>query len=146
MPHKQHEPFGGNKTFQRAARSALPILVRQAKAQQPMYYSQLSAELKYPARGMGKVLGTVGRELVNLSKLWGKRGIPPIQCLLVNTQTKLPGRGIGWFVPNKVAFEKTGPTEKRRIMDSMLNEWRFVLYSPTMVLYVRPEGVGGSVQ
>src|SRR5579885_1773533 len=122
MPQKQQEPFGGNKSFQRAARSALPILVRQAKGQQPMYYSQLSTELKYPARGMGKVLGTVGRELLNLSKRWGRGGIPPIQCLVDNKQTKLPGRGIGWFVPNKVAFEKSGPTEKRRIMDSMLND------------------------
>src|SRR5438270_11419926 len=103
MPGKQQQPFGGNKAFQRAARNALPILVRQAEAQQPMYYSQLSAELKYPARGMGKVLGTVGRELVNLSKQWGKARIPPIQCLVINKQTRLPGRGIGWFVPNKTA-------------------------------------------
>lgn len=122
MTEKKRQSFSGNKAFQGAARRALPILVRQAKAQQPMYYSQLSAELKYPARGMGKVLGTVGRELLTLSKQWGKGGIPPIQCLVINKQTKLPGRGIGWFVPNKTAFEKSGPTEKRRIMDSMLND------------------------
>ena len=97
-----------------------------------MFYSQLGSELKYPARGMGRVLGTVGSELQKLSRSWS-RPIPPIQCLVVNRQTRLPGRGIGWFVPNRAAFEKCGPSEKRRIMDALLSEvftfqnWQAVL-------------------
>ena len=37
--------IGGKKIHQQLAYRAFPILVRQAKAQQPMYYSNLAAEL-----------------------------------------------------------------------------------------------------
>ena len=35
----------GAKTYQQRARSALPILVRQAKAHQTMFYSELALEM-----------------------------------------------------------------------------------------------------
>lgn len=114
--------FGdGQKLFQQRASEALPLLVRQAKAGETIYYSDLAAEMKMPnARNLNYVLGALGGELEHLSKRWDKGKVPPLQCLVINRQDGTPGNGIGWFVPDKGEFKKLSPPEKRRIVDVML--------------------------
>jgi hypothetical protein len=110
------------KLYQKRAQAALPLLVRQAKAGQTMYYSELAAELDMPnPRNLNFPLGAVGREMEKLSRRLGTR-IPPIQCLVINKQDGIPGEGIGWFVGDVNKFKKSSPTEKRRVIDSMLFE------------------------
>ncbi len=92
------EPFFGDKLYQQRARAALPLLVRQAKAQQTVYYSDLAEELGMSnARNLNFVLGSVGRTLIQLGREWNET-IPPIQCLVVNRAEDLPGEGIVFFI------------------------------------------------
>jgi hypothetical protein len=92
------EPFFGDKLYQQRARAALPLLVRQAKAQQTVYYSDLAEELGMSnARNLNFVLGSVGRSLIQLGKERNET-IPPIQCLVVNRAEDLPGEGIVFFI------------------------------------------------
>lgn len=75
--------------FQERAREALPLLVRQAKAGQTIYYSDLAAELNMPnARNLKYVVGYLDGELELLSKRWGQGTIPPLQCLVINRSTQ----------------------------------------------------------
>jgi hypothetical protein len=98
--------ISGDKPYQQKARAALPILVRQAHANTPIFYSNLALELKMPnPRNLNFVLGSIGQTLKDLSKKWQKE-IPPIQCLVINKNTRLPGKGVGWFITDKENFGK----------------------------------------
>lgn len=109
-------PIFGEKLYQERARAALPLLVRQAKARAPIYYSDLAEELSMPnPRNLNYVLGSIGRTLELLSNEWNEK-IPPIQCLVVNRSTGLPGEGIGWFLVKKEDFKKLGIKEQREIV------------------------------
>lgn len=91
-------PINGDKLYQVRARQVLPLLVRQAKAQNTITYLELANEVGMPnARNLNYVLGSIGRTLQNLSKHW-KEIVPPIQCVVVNKQTNFPGNGVGWFI------------------------------------------------
>lgn len=130
---KISSPITGDKLYQKRARFALPILVRQAEAGAPIFYSDLAAELGMPnARNLNYVLGSIGQTMKNLSKKWGE-AIPPIQCLVVNKNTGLPGEGIGWFITDKNDFSKLSKEQKRRLVEAELqkifsfSKWRKVL-------------------
>ncbi|GEP12021.1 hypothetical protein [Methylobacterium gnaphalii] len=91
------DPISGDQLFQQRARRALPLLVRQAELQRPIIYGDLAAELAMPnARNLNYVLGSIGNTIERLAKSW-KVDIPPLQALVVNRQTGLPGEGISWF-------------------------------------------------
>ena len=112
----------GGKLYQERARRALPILVRQAKAQQPMFYGELAAEVGAPnPRTMNYPLGAIGQALLNLGKTWGRR-VPPIQALVVSKATGLPGDGIAFFAPGAADFKKASRQERQLIVDRMLHE------------------------
>ena len=97
-------PISGDKLYQTRARKVLPILVRQAEAGTTIYYSTLAEEIGIPnPRNLNYVLGSIGTTMENLSKAW-KNKVPPIQCLVVNKKTGLPGEGIGWFLVKKDDF------------------------------------------
>ena len=92
------EPISGDSLYQIRARKALPLLVRQAEAAQPIVYMDLAEELDMPnPRNLNYPLGSIGKTIENLSKVW-KEKIPPIQCLVINKHTGIPGGGIGWFL------------------------------------------------
>jgi hypothetical protein len=125
----------GDKPYQIRAGIVLPILVRQAEAAEPIYYSDLAKEVGMPnARNLNYVLGSIGKTLNKLSEIW-KKSIPPIQCLVVNKNTKLPGEGIGWFFDeiDKKAFASRDKKQQRLIVNAKLQdiysfgEWREVL-------------------
>lgn len=123
----------GNKLYHVRARKAFPLLVRQAWAGKPIYYSDLAEELGMPnARNLNYVLGCIGNAIIELSrkKLKGNK-IPPIQCLVINKTTKLPGSGFDAFL-TKVGsttkdFKNLDKASKRRIVSQHLNE--IYLYS-----------------
>src|SRR6267142_2402494 len=122
--HQQTKPgfINGQKVHQRLAYQALPILVRQAKGQQPLYYSLLQSELGMGSpRPLRYVLGAIGNELLKLSHKW-LSSIPPIQFLVINKTTGLPGKGVSPFAPDPAIFRSSGPSDKRRILDALLHE------------------------
>lgn len=91
----------GDKLYQARARAALPLLVRQAMAEKPIFYQHLADELGMPnPRNLNFVLGSVGQSLIELGREWAEE-IPPIQCLVVNQSDELPGEGFGWFMPRE---------------------------------------------
>ena len=84
----------GDALYQKRARFALPILVRQALAGKEIYYADLAKELEMPnPRNLNCVLGCVGDVLLELGELWQEK-IPSIQGLVVNQQTGLPGNSV----------------------------------------------------
>jgi len=108
--------LAGDELYQRRARAALPLLVRQAMQSVTVYYSDLAAELGMPnERNLNYVLGFIGDALELLSKDW-KESVPPIQCLVINKRDRLPGEGIGWFITKKEDFRKLPRKEQRRLV------------------------------
>lgn len=117
---KSSDPISGDKLYQERARAALPLLVRQAQAGVPIYYSDLAEELGMPnPRNLNYVLGSIGQTLKGLSKEWNEK-VPPIQCLVVNRATGLPGEGIGWFLVKKEDFSALPLRQKRAIVEAEL--------------------------
>lgn len=117
---KISEPISGDKAYQIRARAALPLLVRQAKAGVPVFYSDLAEELGMPnPRNLNYVLGSIGQSLERLSKIW-KVKVPPLQCLVINKNTGLPGEGIGWFLVKKEDFSALPLRQKRVIVEAEL--------------------------
>ncbi len=113
------ESLWGDKLYQQRARKALPLLVRQALVGETIFYSQLADEMGMPnARNLNYVLGCIGSTLIELGKE-NDLDIPPIQCLVVNKTTELPGEGIGWFISNS-DFRKLNKKQKRAVVDSHL--------------------------
>jgi hypothetical protein len=107
--------MSGNKLYLERARLTLPYLVRQAKAGQTIYYSNLATEILIPnPRNLNYVLGAIGRALIDLSKRT-KTKIPPIQCLVINKRQELPGEGIGWFLSSN-DFGKLNKTQKQDVV------------------------------
>ncbi len=116
------EHLSGDKLYQERAREALPLLVRQAQAQSKILYSELALELGMPnPRNLNYVLGYIGQALESLSSGWEEE-IPPLQCLVVNKQTGLPGEGIGWFVVKKEDFRKLPRKQQRETLQIELQK------------------------
>lgn len=117
---KISEPISGDKAYQVRARAALPLLVRQAQAGVPVFYSDLAEELGMPnPRNLNYVLGSIGQSLERLSKVWETK-VPPIQCLVINKSTGLPGEGVGWFLVKKEDFSALPLRQKRAIVEAEL--------------------------
>jgi len=112
----------GAKTYQQRARTALPILVRQAKAHQTLSYGELAHEMEIPnPRTLNYPLGAIGAALLYLGKQWGRR-VPPIQALVINKVSGYPGAGIASSAPEAKDFERATRRERRLITNKMLQE------------------------
>jgi len=110
------EPITGDGLYQERARRAFPLLVRQAESGRPVIYGDLAEELGMPnPRNLNYPLGSIGTTLTNLSKEW-KEKIPPLQCLVVNKNTGLPGEGIAWFLNNWGDFKSLPQRQKKEIV------------------------------
>ncbi|WP_053183105.1 hypothetical protein [Sunxiuqinia dokdonensis] len=123
----------GDKLYIQRARIALPILVRQAKARESIYYSDLAAEMEMPnPRNLNFVLGAIGNALRSLEELNKTGKIPLINSIVVNKSNHLPGEGIGWFLEAK-NFEKLSKNQKKELVNQLLSEiysyqkWDWVL-------------------
>ncbi len=112
----------GDKLYQVRARAALPLLVRQAKAEQRIFYSDLALELgMLNPRNLNYVLGAIANALIELGRTWNTK-IPSLECIVFNKNTEMPGEGISWFVPDKEAFRQSSTQEKKIIIRQMLTE------------------------
>ena len=134
MPRKQEQAesdgridslCGGEKLYEQRARAALPLLVRQAEAGQTVFYSSLAQELGMPnPRNLNYVLGAVGGALLALAKRWGEeQAPPPIQALVVNLGTGMPGPGFEHHPELKKSFASaTTRKQKRVLVDALLQD------------------------
>ncbi|NRP19277.1 hypothetical protein LPJGGPFB_02532 [Ensifer adhaerens] len=115
--------LNGGKPYQEKAKQIFPLLVRQALARHPLYYSDLAPMVDMPnPRNLNYPLGSVGTSIAALAKKWGT-DIPPIQCLVLNKGTGLPGEGIGWFIKgSKDAFNRLSKGQKQKLVDSVLHQ------------------------
>ena len=105
---------------QERARRALPILVRQAASQKPIFYEALANELAMPnPRNLNWVLGSVGVTLQELARKPGwNEGIPHIQSLVINQQSRLPGSGFEGFLADRLSgYQDLAPAAKRAYLD-----------------------------
>jgi hypothetical protein len=123
------QSIAGDKPYQKRARAALPLLVRQAYAGSPLRYGELAAELGMPnPRNLNYVLGSIGQAIKNLSELW-RQDVPPIQAIVINKNTGLPGEGVGWFITGKegpwgsaLDFRTLPKAKQRRLVEAALQE------------------------
>jgi len=116
---KPIDPDGG--LYQRRALMALPILVRQAWAAQTIYYGDTAAELGMAnPRNLDFVLGSVGKSIQELSREWNEK-IPPLQAIVINKGTELPGEGFADFAPEPSEFRKAPVQIRRRILRPLLS-------------------------
>ena len=131
----------GDELYQQRARVALPILVRQAKIGKTMFYGDLANELGMPnPQNLNYVLGSIGKTFKNLSasKGWGE-AVPPLQCLVINKATKLPGDGIGWFLARPKEYENMTRAEKSRVVEeSLLRIRQYERWDDILTLFSLP--------
>lgn len=101
-------------------RRILPILVRQARCRETIQYGQLAEELDYgSALSLRHPLGAIGNSLLDLAGKW-VREIPPLQGIVVNKSTSLPGAGFWEFSPDPAAFRKASKQGRKRILDRIV--------------------------
>jgi hypothetical protein len=113
------KPLSGDLLYQRRARVALPLLVRQAESGTAISYSDCAGALGMSnPRTLNFVLGSIGTSLKELSDKFGEV-VPPIQCLVINRRTGLPGEGIGWFVRDIGEFKGLSRRKQRAIIDGV---------------------------
>ena len=118
-PEKTRYGFGGDKLYQRRARRALPILVRQANARRRIEYGALAAELGMEnPRNLNYPLGAIGNELLRLGETWQKK-IPPIEVLVISRSSRLPGELVG---PGEAEYEDASMAGKRAIVAPLWEE------------------------
>jgi hypothetical protein len=125
--------------YQQRAFRALPLLARQALAGNTIYYGDLARELAMPnERNLNYVLGAVGTSLKQLGKEWSEV-IPPLQAVVVNRHSGLPGEGFAEFVPDSMAFRAAPTHRKKQIIGALLAQ----VYSyPRWTAVLRHLGTG----
>lgn len=105
-----HEYLKNNDNWTaRVARLSLPILLAAAKDGQEITYKKLALqlnrqygeEIKRRWDLYGGVVGRIGAALEILSESWGER-IPPLNAIVVNAKTGLPGHGADEFVKHYI--------------------------------------------
>jgi hypothetical protein len=121
--------FDGDSWTKQTARNALPILVECAKHGKPLTYSQLDKFIVELGLGhhviefmYGYPLGVIGNAIIELSKIMGEP-IPPINALVINAKTEIPGHGFDFYLewysePEKETSEMT-LDEKKAIIEEI---------------------------
>ena len=123
--------INGDELYQVLARKALPILVRQAKAQQTITYTDLADELEMLSRRdsdynlwgkWGNILWEIGNALKKLEKIL-RRSIPLINVIIIRKDDLLPGKDIDIFLTDRDQFKNcSNKKEKRLLQDKYLQE------------------------
>lgn len=110
-------------------------------------------------RNLNYPLGTIGESLIQLGEVWHRK-IPPLQCLVINAATGLPGEGVEWAVPELENFAQMSPRIKRIRVDQLLTDiyafdkWKSVLEAfdlkeapPVMSpQHLKTTGTGGGLE
>jgi hypothetical protein len=112
----------GPKLYVQRAKLVLPILVRQARAGETIFYSDLAKEVGMPnPRNLNFVLGAIGNAIITLEKRLQIGKIPLINCIVINQTNHLPGDGINFFI-SRVNFEKLTKCQKKEALNRLLAE------------------------
>jgi len=120
--NKLNDALSGNKLYQVRAREALPLLIRQAEVEQTILYSDLASELDMPnPRNLNYVLDFIGEALVELSEKLGI-SVPPIQCIVINKNTGLPGEGFYNIFPEAKKYKNLSNKEKNDVIKQYLRD------------------------
>lgn len=107
--------ISGEKPYQRKAREAFPLLVRQARGEEPITYGALAAELEMPnPRNLNYVLGAIGNTIEQLNGQFREK-IPPIQFLVVQKTSGAPGPGVSFYVPDVPDFRQLSLRQRRHL-------------------------------
>lgn len=92
------------------AHAMLPILVRQARSEKPLTYGALARELGMTHhRPVQRAAGHIAYALAEIgaTKGWRRRVPPPLQSLVINKQTGLPGDGVDGFMSDQYRRAQT---------------------------------------
>lgn len=132
--------LSGEELYQKRARAALPLLVRQVAARATIFYSDLATELAMPnPRNLNHVLGYIGTALESLSRDWDEE-IPPIQCVIINKEDRLAGEAVGYFITDLVAFRKRPRKDQWRLLDLELTKiWEFPKWPSVLSILGLPQ-------
>ncbi len=68
------------------------------------------------ARNLNYVLGSIGQSIIIVGKEW-QLEVPPIQCLVVNKNSGLPGEGISEFLGTLSDYRKLTRRQRRQVLD-----------------------------
>lgn len=111
-----------NKSAKRIP-ALLPLLIRQAKLENPITYGDVANELGMHHRGVDRVAGYIGwtLEAIGNSRGWKRRPPPPLHSLVVNEITRLPGQGINGFMSSEYKKAKSRKT-KRAVLKAVYAE------------------------
>lgn len=135
--------MSGDKLYQKRARLALPILVRQANASQKIYYADLAREIKMPnPRNLDRVLGCVGDALIELQTIWNE-DIPPIQGIVVNQQTDLPGDSVHFIREKLSPRDKEARCEEAFVKIFAYTKWQSILEEFGLLMLELPNPESG---
>jgi hypothetical protein len=124
----------GNNWTSQIAPLALPILLWVAKKGLTITYKQLALELrarhkeeiKHRMTVYGWPAGRIGHAINMLSDEWGQ-DIPPLNAIVVNAQTKLPGHGANSFIKrylNQHAQRRLTDTNRDALAEEVLESVR----------------------
>lgn len=123
------KPMWGNALYQKRARKAFPILIELSRSGKTITYAALARRLRMAsARNLNYVLGSIGASLSVLSAQW-KELIPPIEALVINSETQLPGAGVDHFLsraPSPVPTDRAGQIEYAHREIFRYPKWRSV--------------------
>lgn len=98
------EALQGDSWTKYTARTIFPLLIWLAKNGRTISYGQLDREIVERGWGhhvmavqYGHPAGTIGDALIETEEEWGDV-IPPLNALVVNQSTQLPGGGVNWYL------------------------------------------------
>jgi len=124
------ESLQGDTWTRATARAALPLLIWCAKNGKTITYGKLRQEIvnrglgpsNVPDARYGNVAGAIGSALIETAEEWDE-SIPPLNALVVNSQSELPGNGVNYYLqqyynPDK-NFDKMSEDEKRAITEEI---------------------------
>ena len=106
------EALEGKTWMQKTARTILPVLVWRAKNGRTITYSELDQLIVSRGWGhhvmyvqYGHPAGAVGDALLETEKQW-EIPIPPLNALIVNVNTGIPGRGCDYYLKHFLGKKK----------------------------------------
>jgi hypothetical protein len=98
------EALQGDKWTKYTARTVLPLIIWCAKNGRTITYGQLDREIVRRGWGhhvmavqYGYPAGRIGSALIETEEEWEKP-IPPLNALIVNQRSQLPGDGVNWYL------------------------------------------------
>lgn len=102
----------GERWTEKTARKVLPLIIWCAKNGHTITYGQLDREVVARNWGhhvmsvvYGHPAGAIGNALIETEKEWGQP-IPPLNAIIVNATTGLPGKGVNYYLQRWIESDK----------------------------------------